>query len=255
MALTFRKILGLSACAVILQACVSYYSPDYSTAQSTPATEADLRYLYGDAYDEVAPAVDISIADSAYYPWWSVDYYYLGQHYYRPGYWSGPRYSPRYSLGAGYGVPPHYWPYYSFYSPFYYPYSTHAWYDPWYGWPRYGIATNLFWQDVYWASRHRNQPRAREQNPVSSNDGINQYGDFSRYGDAFNDPRDRAGTRRPSRTNSVTSVPRVVHQSRSPQARPGAAPSRSATPRPPTAPRSSAGASSPDYSPGKRHKN
>jgi hypothetical protein len=46
-----------------------------------------------------------------------------------------------------------------------------------------------------------------------------------------------------------------VHQSRSPQARPGAAQPRPAPSRPPTAPRSSAGASGPDYSPGKRHKN
>ncbi|MDX1554416.1 MAG: hypothetical protein R3212_00145, partial [Xanthomonadales bacterium] len=134
--------LLLTLSIVVLQGCIHYHYT-YETPQ----------YAYDGvddpyAHDEGAPVTDVRFADASYYPWWSIDYYYLGRHHYRPPYlrntYQRHRYfSPAYAYS--YGIGPHYWPYYAFYSPFYYPYATFAWYDPWYGWPRYGIGTTIIW--------------------------------------------------------------------------------------------------------------
>jgi hypothetical protein len=176
--------LMLIACAVALQGCVTYSNP-YEPAGRVQYGGEGAYDGYG--YDEGETIVDLTIADAAYYPWWSVDYYYLGSHYYRPIYLRGPYYSLRYNFG----YPPNFWPYYGFYSPFYYPYSSYAWYDPWTGFPRYGIGLDFPWLDVYWARRYRDHVR-EHYDP-----GYDQYGNSrSGYqlsrGEVLTDARDRA---------------------------------------------------------------
>jgi len=74
--------------------------------------------------------------DPAWYPWWSVDYFYLGDHYYRP------IFGPAYSFGMSFGYP---WSYPFYFSPYYSAwYDPYRFYDPWfvpyYGWrPTYGL--------------------------------------------------------------------------------------------------------------------
>jgi len=279
MLINFRKPLLLCLITGLLQGCASYYSPTYETGYSGQYAGAE--GLYGDAYDELAPNLDVRFTAATFHPWWSDDYYYLGSHLYPPSFWYGPRYSHR----GRYGVSPYYWSYYGYYSPMYYPYSTHAWHDPWYGWPRYGIGTSLFWQDVYWANRHRNRTSPGQQNPGNSNNeviGNNRVNDFS---DAFYDPRDRApvspvappgrstgiySAARPATappSSTVITPPGVVRQIRPPQARPGMTSPRynppatvstrpSASRRPSATTRSGAGSSAgPAHKTGKRKKN
>ncbi len=131
------RLLLLVLSALVLQGCIHYhYSYEPSEYAYDGAEDPDF-------YDDGTPVVDVRFADAAYYPWWSIDYYYFGRHYYRPVYLRNRYFSPSYAYGHGIG--PHYWPYYAFYSPFYYPYANFAWYDPWYGWPRYGIGTTIIW--------------------------------------------------------------------------------------------------------------
>ena len=73
------KILLLLACTLAVHGCVTYSNP-YEPGRGGYTGSA-----YDPYYDdEGEPVVDITVADVAYYPWWSVDYYYLGGHYYRP---------------------------------------------------------------------------------------------------------------------------------------------------------------------------
>jgi len=65
----------------------------------------------------------------SHYPWWSMDYFYLG---------------------AGYGRP-----WYGYYSPYFYPHYFSVWRSPW-NWPgdsRYG--SYYAWRDPYWHDRYR----------------------------------------------------------------------------------------------------
>lgn len=142
------RTLLLIACTVAVCGCVTWsgYSNPYEPGRGQYTGAADAY-----SHDAGAAVVDVSIADVAYYPWWSVDYYYLGGHHYRPAYLRGPYFS----LGYTFGYPAGYWPYYGFFSPFYYPYASYAWYDPWTGFPRYGIGLDFPWLDVYWARRFR----------------------------------------------------------------------------------------------------
>ncbi len=269
MMIRFKELLFLCFCILVVQGCVSYSSPSLESDTSGRYTRAD--GLYGDAYDEVAPDVRISVADAAYYPWWSVDYYYLGRHYYRPAYWRAPRYS--------FGVPSNYWPYYGFYGPMYYPYATYAWYDPWYGWPRYGVGTNLFWHEINRVTRHRNQARPVQDIPGPGNNDVIVDNDIRSFTDAFYDSRDRGPVSpvvpaRPSGSSdvfrrsisrppsaSVSRLPGLERHSRPPQSRPGmtspglrspSAPATRPSLSPPPGANTSAG---PAYKSGKRKKN
>lgn len=235
------RFIFLMACALALQGCAVYSNPYEPTGR--------IQYRGASAYDEYAhdegePIVDLSIRDVSYYPWWSIDYYYLGSHYYRPGYFG----SPYLSLGFNYGVPPYYWPYYGFYSPFYYPYASYAWYDPWYGWPRYGIGTDLFWTNVFWASRYQEHVRQQHDWPQHGEHGAGRYQYASSQSDTLSDDRDRAyaserlqqrGAAPVSRDVSIAPIvvapppakpmpamssPTIVRQTRAPQMRASPAP-------------------------------
>jgi len=97
---------------------------------------------YASDYDDGYYDTDIVIyGGSQWYPWTSLDYFYLGNHYYRP--WS----SWYLSFGAFAPAP---W-YYPWYGPFYYS----AWYSPfypypyWYAAPAYGWGGGYGWYRPY----------------------------------------------------------------------------------------------------------
>jgi hypothetical protein len=124
------ELSALLACA-LLAGCVTYsYPQPYDLGSRHTSHDAAYARDYSGNYNY---SIGLS---SAYYPWWSVDYFYLGFHYYRPaGYW-----------GHGYFAP--YYPYY--YRPWYYP--SYAW--GWSYWQPYaGYGWGSF--DPYWHYRYR----------------------------------------------------------------------------------------------------
>lgn len=159
------KKLLLTPLLAILTGCVSYYYP-YGEPQE------GVRYVPADEYvdtlyyeDEVIDEYDYSdiYVSSPYYPWWSIDYFYLGSHHHHSGF----------SLGFSYGSPWYWNNHYSYYDPFfptyhYSPWSYHyapfrfsAWYSPFYDRPyRYFGGGHYFWRDRY--DRHHG-PRHRDR--------------------------------------------------------------------------------------------
>jgi len=132
----------------VLSGCVSYYYP----------AEVTDDVYYRDERPVVRTDYSSSFASANYYPWWSVDYLYLGS--------SWGRSHNRFSIGFSYGYP--YDSYYGWYDPF-------AWYyDPW-GWsinyplrlaywhtPYYSRFHNRHaWNDYYWRDRYYRDHRSR----------------------------------------------------------------------------------------------
>jgi hypothetical protein len=127
-------IFGLAT--LLLTACVTYYPYPYEDT-------ANVAYIEDTApYDDVAY---VEYGSSPYYPWASLDYFYLGDHYYRT---SG---SFSFSFGLGFGVP---W-YYPYYGAYYYPSYYSVWYSPfYYPYPYYGWGGWYGWQSPYWNRHH-----------------------------------------------------------------------------------------------------
>jgi len=133
------KPLISSLMTVMLTGCVSYY---YPMPQSTYGySETRLGVPYEDGYS----ADEYSYYDTAYYPWWSIDYFYLGRHPYRP--YHGNSLSIGFSSG------------YPYYGPYYYPAYYSDWHAPYYyRSPWFGF--NYAWRgyrgyDPYWRSAYR----------------------------------------------------------------------------------------------------
>jgi hypothetical protein len=104
-----KKLLILPL-LVLLTGCVSYYYPETAYEDGVYYAEDDPAYVvYSNAY-----------AGVAYYPWSSLDYFYMGYDPY-PGYSFGYGYGSGFSFGISYG-----------FSPWYYPYHHHGYYSPWY---------------------------------------------------------------------------------------------------------------------------
>ena len=112
-----KKLLILPL-LVLLTGCVTYYYPETALEDGVYYAEDDPSYVvYSGAYP-----------GAAYYPWSSLDYFYLGYypyHRYGFGYGSG------FSFGIRYSYSPWYYPtsYYGFYSPrhtsyYHYPYYS-----------------------------------------------------------------------------------------------------------------------------------
>ena len=104
-----KKLLILPL-LVLLTGCVSYYYPETAYEDGVYYAEDDPAYVvHSNAY-----------AGVAYYPWSSLDHFYLGYDPY-PGYSFGYGYGSGFSFGISYG-----------FSPWYYPYHHHGYYSPWY---------------------------------------------------------------------------------------------------------------------------
>jgi hypothetical protein len=104
-----KKLLILLA-LIWLTGCVSYYYPE-------PSVEDDGYYL-----GEAPTAMDYPdrFARFSYYPWSSLDYFYLGYSPF-PRYGFGYGFDNGFPYGIGFG-----------YSPWFYPHSYYGYYSPWY---------------------------------------------------------------------------------------------------------------------------
>jgi hypothetical protein len=151
---------------VLLAACATtYYSEpeyDYLTYEDDGYGEEVL--IEDSYYDESlqgspAHVLTETYVDASYYPWYSMDYFYLGSHHYRP-YYGGSYYRPYYassfSVGFNFGYP--------FYSPYDYPRYYAGWYAPiyYYG-GHYGSGGGYRSYDPYW------------------NRGYGRHGNYSHY--------------------------------------------------------------------------
>ena len=104
-----KKLLILPL-LVLLTGCVTYYYPQTALQDGVYYAEDDPSYVvYSDSY-----------AGVAYYPWSSLDYFYLGYYPYS-GFGFNYGYGGGFSFGISYA-----------YSPWYYPYSYYGYYSPWY---------------------------------------------------------------------------------------------------------------------------
>lgn len=121
-----KKLLILPL-LVLLTSCVSYYYPQTALQDGVYYAEDDPSYVvYSNSY-----------AGAAYYPWSSLDYFYLGYYPY-PGYRIGYGYGGGFSFGISYGYSPWYYPYgyYGYYSPRYAFYNQYPYFParrPYYG--------------------------------------------------------------------------------------------------------------------------
>lgn len=143
----------------VLSGCVTYYTPEIVVEDGIYYASDDPAYI-NNAY----VSGSYGYAGAAWYPWYSMDYFYLA---YRPyGYW----YSPWY------------YPYYSFYSPWYGPYYHHG-LRPYGDWCQPYNACGRSKNDNYRGGGHRyvghdpNSPTNRRNRGGKDEDGNEDPGD------------------------------------------------------------------------------
>jgi hypothetical protein len=116
-----KKLLILPL-LVLLTGCVSYYYPETAFEDGVYYAEDDPSYVvYSGGY-----------TSGVYYPWHSLDYFYLG-YYPSPAFSFGYAYPSGFSIGFNYGFSPWYYPshYYGYYSPWYGSHHHHHYYPAW----------------------------------------------------------------------------------------------------------------------------
>jgi len=145
------KQIVVSLAVLALSGCV-YYVPYEVAVTEPPVDEAVV-------YEEPAVVYE-SYVVSPYYPWASVDYFYLGNNYYRP--YSGVFFSYGFYAGGGW------------YSPYYNPYYYSAWYQPFYGfpYPYYGAGYDP-WYHHY--PHHAYQPRHDDDRDGHQGGGVGRF--------------------------------------------------------------------------------
>jgi len=116
--------------SLVLSGCASY--PYTLIEDGQGVYYEDPADVYGD--DGYVSSGYLSYSDLRYYPWWSLDYYYLGAAFYSP--------------------------WYGYYSPYFYPHYFSVWYSPWYWGPDYGFGRYSAWADPYWYQRYRRHHHA-----------------------------------------------------------------------------------------------
>jgi hypothetical protein len=180
---------------LLLAGCVTHYH-----APPRTVVYRDVHGLTSGVYDNqaeyIAPGINGRVVNYGYYPWWSIDYFYLGYGYgyrYNRGYgyadrfsvgWSsfGPSFG--FSWSSGYGYPG---PWYGYaYNPWY-GYAYDPWYrSPWpYGW-------NAPYRHHRGYDRHAwNAPYRRER---YDHDRYSGYRDQGRYDNRWDDARRNSAT-------------------------------------------------------------
>lgn len=116
-----KKLLILPL-LVLLTGCVSYYYPETAFEDGVYYAEDDPSYVVSSG----------GYTNSVYYPWYSLDYFYLG-YYPSPSYSFAYGYPNGFSVGFNYGFSPWYYPshYYGYYSPWYGSSHHHHYYPAW----------------------------------------------------------------------------------------------------------------------------
>ena len=182
------KKLMLIPLLTILSGCATYYYPAVESSDGAYYAEQDQNYTdYSGSY-----------ANARYYPWWSVDYFYLG---------SGRGHS-NFSIGFDYGYgynSPWYDPFYSgfypysfSYFPYYYPSRYSFWYTPFYD-HHYGHHYNHYAGfDHYWRHRYNRHHRyAHRDHDRWSRHNRDRYAHDDHGGDGY----DHAGYREQDRNS------------------------------------------------------
>jgi hypothetical protein len=166
-----RKLLLIPLLA-LLAGCVTYYYP-------APESTVAVQYAPEDSvYDDYGlSVVSHDYVGSRYYPWWSMDYFYLGSGYYDSGF----------SIGFGTGYRP--WHYdYSYYRHWYPTWNYDPWYySYWYApvhthYSYYGYAHH----NPYWHGRYRDYHRRYNRSHDYYYDDENRYA--RRHGRNDGDP-------------------------------------------------------------------
>jgi hypothetical protein len=166
-----KKLLILPL-LVLLTGCVTYYYPETALEDGVYYAEDDPSYaVYSGGY-----------TGSVYYPWYSLDYFYLG-------YYPSPRYSYAYTypggfwIGFNYGFSPWYYPshYYGYYSPWYGSHHHHHYYPAWRPYQGYYSRQH---DGRYQKNHHRDERRDRYA-------GNGQYGSGRNDNDRY-DRRNRS---------------------------------------------------------------
>jgi hypothetical protein len=168
---------------LLLPGCVSYYYPQ--VVANDEVYESYEEEYVDPAYHESDYSSHYSAANV--YPWWSLDYFYLGSSHrhstFSIGYHHGPRYNYAwYDPWSAWGYPA--WDYYSFWGPydrFYSPLSFSVWYSPFY----YRSSGYWGWNDYYWRNRYNRHHRSHHRDH-------DRWADHNRY-DGRRD--DRYGSR------------------------------------------------------------
>lgn len=222
----------LTGCSTVYYPVLESVTDDYYQTRDS--------LVAGGAYYGRSP---VRYADMGLYPWWSMDYFYLGYHPY--SYWRSAYYSPYF---------------YTQYNPVFYP-SRH-WYF------HYGYSGFYAWNDPYWHYRSRHHgpwyggsyrtPRRQESSGSQRRVTVAPYSGSSRHGmvimspvsqknqpirvgpvrssglsatvtpsSAVSAPPPRVATSLPEPSRPTTSPVRVITPSRSGLSRSTAAPSRS----------------------------
>ena len=169
-----KKLLTLAS-ILLLSGCVTYYYPEVALEDGVYYAEDDPSYI-----------VDSGgyVAYSSYYPWSSLDYFYMG-HYSYPRYGYG--YYGGFSVGIGYS----YSPWYVWHAPYYH-------YPHYYAWqPYYGYGHGRYGHGNKHNNRKGNKRKGHKNKYRNDNDyryagrGDNQRG--NRRGEYSDDVRSPAG--------------------------------------------------------------
>ena len=201
------KSLLTLASILLLSGCVTYYYPQTALQDGVYYAEDDPSYVIDSSgYDDVS-----------YYPWSSLDSFYLGYYPY-----SAYGYSGGHSFGISYA-----------YSSWNYPPAYYGYYSPWYAWhaPYYHYSHHYAWRPYYGHGRHnyghgnkhygkqRNKGKGRKGNyrndsdyryagnNSGNNDRGNRRGD---YADDDNNAADRTGNRSYASDKQAPPVKRYV---------------------------------------------
>jgi hypothetical protein len=147
------KALIIVIMSAMLAGCASPYHSMRDSGYSYPATRT---YVLSPSY-----------FDAAWYPWWSMDYFYLGSHYYRP-------FDSSFSFGLYSGYP--------YYSPYFFPgyysawYAPYRYYDPWFG-GNYGWGFGYSHYHPYWR-HHYAAPEDRTPRRDPANARVPRQGKY-----------------------------------------------------------------------------
>jgi len=119
---------------ILLSGCVNYNQPLYDDGQ-------------GVYYDDRGSAYSVSSSSRfgsfAVYPWWSMDYFYLGYHPYGR------------------------WPF-TYYSPYFYPHYFSVMHPPWHWNSHYWYGGYYAWRDPYWHHRYRHYYHSVATGPIDT---------------------------------------------------------------------------------------
>lgn len=182
------KKLLLIPLFLLFSGCVSYYTP-------VNAIEDGVYYAEDDpVYNNTAYVYNYD----SYYPWASLDYFYLGASSFYPSYryGFGGYVGSGFSIGFSSGYSPWYTPYYSYYRPY-------GYYSPWYGYPRYGYGYQRYgygygnyygrpgYRNCYYgncASHYSKRGKGHKRDKGYNNDRYSGNDDTNRRARNYRDP-------------------------------------------------------------------